>query len=92
MPTTERSPHLKTEKGSAIHSAVATFSYIGGRIGALELPPLAVEPLKLEARNTALKDTGKSVLVEGDEVIDSYGNKLEVSSTSEQVETQVEKS
>lgn len=81
--------NFKTEKGAAIHSATATFSYIGGSTPGT--PPVLLPPIsssvQLKAKNTVLTDRGKSVLVAGDTVQDAFGNKLEVSDTSSKVDT-----
>lgn len=89
VPIKELTLNLKTEKGEAIHSATATFSYIGGSTPGA--PPVPLPPIpssvQLKAKNTALTDSGKSVLVDGDAAQDAFGNKLEVSDTSSKVET-----
>lgn len=89
----ETTPLLKTEKGTEIHAiyfAIAMFSYEGGSIKhndkVINLPPLIAN---LELKGVVL-NAETSVLVEGNKVTDSYGNKLEVSKTSDQVEIQVE--
>lgn len=93
MPIKELTFNLKTENGAAIHSATATFSYIGGSTpGSPPGPPRVPLPsipssVQLKAQNTALTDSGKSVLVAGDTAQDNFGNKLEVSGTSSKVET-----
>lgn len=89
VPIKEPTLNLKTEKGAAIHSATATFSYMGGSTPGA--PPVPLPPIpssvQLKAQNTALTDSGKSVLVAGDTAQDTFGNKLEVSDTSSKVET-----
>lgn len=89
MPIKEPTLNLKTENGAAIHSATATFSYMGGSTPGT--PPVPLPPIpssvQLQAQNTALTDSGKSVLVAGDTAQDAFGNKLEVSDTSSKVET-----
>lgn len=89
--TLEKAEHLITENGSAIHSAIATFSYIRGSTpsptGPVPLPPILAPPLQLKAQTTKLMSGGRSVLVEGDQAQDSFGNKLEVSQTSNRVKT-----
>lgn len=89
VPIKEPTLNLKTENGAAIHSATTTFSYIGGSTPGT--PPVPLPPIpssvQLKAKNTALTDSGKSVLVAGDTAQDAFGNKLEVSDTSSKVET-----
>ena len=88
MPIKEPTLNLKTENGAAIHSATATFSYMGGSTGTPPVPLLPIpSSVQLQAQNTALTGSGKSVLVAGDTAQDAFGNKLEVSSTSSKVET-----
>lgn len=89
MPIKEPALNIKTEKGAAIHSATATFFYVGGTTPGT--PPVPLPPIpssvQLQAQNTALTDCGRSVLVAGDTAQDTFGNKLEVSDASNKVET-----
>lgn len=73
---------VKLEEKLAIYQAQSIFTYSGGissTDGASPYPP-AQDPVTLTAKKGKLQEKGKDVLLDGDQAVGTYGNKLEIKS------------
>lgn len=75
------SSQLTLERGNALLSAEAIFSYLGGTTPGGPVPPISSK-VTLSATPSKCQILGDHLLLEGDENTDEHGNRLYVSNWS----------